>query len=61
SSVSYSCGAGSTQLNDGEGGSCAVVEDDNTEDGSSGFAPLVITIRVGGVDYIREYNWNDYD
>jgi hypothetical protein len=59
-SVTYSCGGDARTLSQGEGASCDV-----TQNGASGGAPtfpnLTITIVVGGNEFKRVYNWNDYD
>jgi large repetitive protein len=59
-SVSYSCDGGVTEvvINNGEGGVCDVTE----ELGSARtFAPLTITINANGTQYVRTYDWQDYD
>jgi len=61
-SVTYSCGEAETALTGGKGGTCDVVEEESDDTGSAPrFAPLTITITVGGETYVRTYNWNDHD
>ena len=61
-SVTYSCGNEETVLTGGKGGTCDVVEEDSDDAGAAPrFAPLTITITVGGEQYVRTYNWNDHD
>jgi hypothetical protein len=62
-SVTYSCGDNEGTLEGGEGGSCEVTENGTLLDGVLGlsFPDLTVTITVNNKDYVRVYDWNDYD
>ncbi|MCU1551494.1 MAG: tandem-95 repeat protein [Glaciihabitans sp.] len=57
-SITYSCGSGSQDIAPGDGGTC-----DNTDTGVlvHDFPDLRITINVNGSQYVRTYDWNNYD
>ncbi|MDQ1556160.1 MAG: large repetitive protein, partial [Actinomycetota bacterium] len=56
--VTYSCGDGENQLDNGAGGSCEVTE---TRLFSHDFPNLNITITANGTTYVRTYDWHDYN
>jgi len=54
-SITYSCGSGGTSISVGAGGSCDVT-------GVALLTPnLVIRVNANGHQYVRTYDWNDYD
>jgi large repetitive protein len=56
--ITYDCGNGAQTLDPSNPGSCTATE---TSPLSEDFPPLTITISVNGHDYVRTYDWTDYD
>jgi hypothetical protein len=57
-SITVSCGTGNQTIQPGDGGTC-----DNTDTGIlvHDFPDLHITINANGGQYVRAYDWNDYN
>jgi hypothetical protein len=56
--ITYDCGNGAQTLDPSNPGSCTATE---TSPVSQDFPPLTISIGVNGHQYVRTYDWNDYD
>jgi large repetitive protein len=57
-SITYDCGNGPQALDPTNPGTCSAPE---TSDISQDFPPLTITISANGTDYVRTYDWQNYD
>jgi hypothetical protein len=56
--ITYSCGGSAQALDPANPGSCTAAE---TSPLSQDFPPLKISITANGHQYVRTYDWNDYD
>ena len=57
-SITYSCGSGDHTISPGDGGSCSTTQSNSLV---HDFPALTITINVNGNQYVRTYDWTDFD